>query len=113
MQLPVSPAVDGKWQAWSLWGGCTKTCGGGSQQRQRVCYGPFFGGEQCPGDREEVRPCNEKRCPGKSHVLVLSDSLSVCASSTSFPKKSPSNLSAMARYEDSYPTGRNRRPWSV
>ncbi|XP_061117851.1 adhesion G protein-coupled receptor B1 [Conger conger] len=55
--------VDGKWQAWSLWGGCTKTCGGGSQQRQRVCYGPFFGGEQCPGDREEVRRCNEKRCP--------------------------------------------------
>ncbi|KAG9342703.1 hypothetical protein JZ751_015565, partial [Albula glossodonta] len=55
--------VDGKWQAWSMWGGCSKTCGGGSQQRQRVCYGPFFGGEQCPGDREEVRRCNEKRCP--------------------------------------------------
>ncbi|XP_036394737.1 adhesion G protein-coupled receptor B1 isoform X2 [Megalops cyprinoides] len=55
--------VDGKWQAWSMWGSCTKTCGGGSQQRQRVCYGPFFGGEQCPGDREEVRRCNEKRCP--------------------------------------------------
>ncbi|KAG7469889.1 hypothetical protein MATL_G00133680 [Megalops atlanticus] len=55
--------VDGKWQAWSMWGSCTKTCGGGSQQRQRVCYGPFFGGQQCPGDREEVRRCNEKRCP--------------------------------------------------
>uniref|UniRef100_A0A9J7ZKL2 Adhesion G protein-coupled receptor B1a n=2 Tax=Cyprinus carpio TaxID=7962 RepID=A0A9J7ZKL2_CYPCA len=55
--------VDGQWQLWSSWDGCTKTCGGGSQQRQRVCYGPFFGGEQCPGDREEVRRCNEKRCP--------------------------------------------------
>uniref|UniRef100_A0A8C1SE56 Adhesion G protein-coupled receptor B1a n=1 Tax=Cyprinus carpio TaxID=7962 RepID=A0A8C1SE56_CYPCA len=55
--------VDGQWQLWSSWAGCTKTCGGGSQQRQRVCYGPFFGGEQCPGDREEVRRCNEKRCP--------------------------------------------------
>ncbi|KAJ8411428.1 hypothetical protein AAFF_G00162360 [Aldrovandia affinis] len=55
--------VDGKWQAWTLWGGCTKTCGGGAQQRQRVCYGPFFSGEQCPGDVEEVRRCNEKRCP--------------------------------------------------
>ncbi|XP_059364210.1 adhesion G protein-coupled receptor B1-like isoform X7 [Carassius carassius] len=55
--------VDGQWQIWSSWDGCTKTCGGGSQQRQRVCYGPFFGGEQCPGDREEVRRCNEKRCP--------------------------------------------------
>uniref|UniRef100_A0A673IVY5 Brain-specific angiogenesis inhibitor 1-like n=1 Tax=Sinocyclocheilus rhinocerous TaxID=307959 RepID=A0A673IVY5_9TELE len=55
--------VDGQWQLWSSWAGCTKTCGGGSQQRQRVCYGPFFGGEPCPGDREEVRHCNEKRCP--------------------------------------------------
>ncbi|XP_073728457.1 adhesion G protein-coupled receptor B1 isoform X11 [Misgurnus anguillicaudatus] len=55
--------VDGQWQLWSTWAGCTKTCGGGSQQRQRVCLGPFFGGEQCPGDRDEVRRCNEKRCP--------------------------------------------------
>ncbi|KAL7887002.1 hypothetical protein AOLI_G00047230 [Acnodon oligacanthus] len=55
--------VDGRWQQWSSWSSCTKTCGGGSQQRQRVCYGPFFGGEPCPGDREEVRRCNEKRCP--------------------------------------------------
>uniref|UniRef100_A0A8C2X0W2 Adhesion G protein-coupled receptor B1 n=1 Tax=Cyclopterus lumpus TaxID=8103 RepID=A0A8C2X0W2_CYCLU len=37
--------VDGKWQPWSLWTGCTKTCGGGSQQKNRICYGPFFGGE--------------------------------------------------------------------
>ncbi|KAI4895283.1 hypothetical protein NFI96_000261 [Prochilodus magdalenae] len=55
--------VDGRWQQWSSWSSCTKTCGGGSQQRQRVCYGPFYGGEPCPGDREEVRRCNEKRCP--------------------------------------------------
>ncbi|XP_026857648.2 adhesion G protein-coupled receptor B1 isoform X5 [Electrophorus electricus] len=55
--------VDGRWQQWTSWSGCTKTCGGGSQQRQRVCYGPFFGGEQCLGDREEARSCNEKRCP--------------------------------------------------
>ncbi|XP_066538805.1 adhesion G protein-coupled receptor B1 isoform X1 [Hoplias malabaricus] len=55
--------VDGRWQQWTSWSSCTKTCGGGSQQRQRVCYGPFFGGESCPGDREEVRRCNEKRCP--------------------------------------------------
>ncbi|MBN3300840.1 AGRB1 protein, partial [Amia calva] len=55
--------VDGKWQPWSQWGSCSKTCSGGSQQRQRICYGPFFGGDQCPGDQEEVRRCNEKRCP--------------------------------------------------
>ncbi|XP_058247006.1 adhesion G protein-coupled receptor B1 isoform X10 [Hemibagrus wyckioides] len=55
--------VDGQWQQWSTWSSCTKTCGGGSQQRQRVCYGPFFAGEPCPGDRVEIQRCNEKRCP--------------------------------------------------
>uniref|UniRef100_A0A3Q3RJ16 Adhesion G protein-coupled receptor B1-like n=1 Tax=Mastacembelus armatus TaxID=205130 RepID=A0A3Q3RJ16_9TELE len=55
--------VDGRWHAWSSWGSCSKTCGGGNQQRQRVCEGPFFGGEPCPGDMGEQRRCNEKRCP--------------------------------------------------
>uniref|UniRef100_A0A6Q2YG89 Adhesion G protein-coupled receptor B1a n=1 Tax=Esox lucius TaxID=8010 RepID=A0A6Q2YG89_ESOLU len=62
--------VDGKWQPWTLWAGCTKTCGGGSQQRQRICYGPFFGGEACPGDGEEVRRCNEKRCPEPHEICA-------------------------------------------
>ncbi|XP_030013548.1 adhesion G protein-coupled receptor B1 isoform X3 [Sphaeramia orbicularis] len=67
--------VDGKWQPWSLWSGCSKTCGGGSQQRNRICYGPFFGGQPCPGDREEVRRCNEKRCP-EPHEICGEDNFS-------------------------------------
>ncbi|XP_034554181.1 adhesion G protein-coupled receptor B1 isoform X5 [Notolabrus celidotus] len=67
--------VDGKWQPWSLWSGCSKTCGGGSQQRNRICYGPFFGGQPCPGDREEVRQCNEKRCP-EPHEICSEDNFS-------------------------------------
>uniref|UniRef100_A0A4W6DVZ7 Adhesion G protein-coupled receptor B1 n=1 Tax=Lates calcarifer TaxID=8187 RepID=A0A4W6DVZ7_LATCA len=55
--------VDGRWQPWSTWGSCSKTCGGGIQQRQRVCEGPLFGGEPCPGEKGEQRRCNEKRCP--------------------------------------------------
>ncbi|KAG7225484.1 hypothetical protein INR49_027479 [Caranx melampygus] len=55
--------VDGRWHAWTSWSSCSKTCGGGIQQRQRVCEGPFFGGEPCPGDKGEQRRCNEKRCP--------------------------------------------------
>ncbi|XP_054841913.1 adhesion G protein-coupled receptor B1 [Eublepharis macularius] len=55
--------VDGKWQAWSPWGSCTATCGGGTQKRDRTCYGPFFGGEVCQGPKEEYKQCNEKRCP--------------------------------------------------
>uniref|UniRef100_A0A3Q3WPN1 G-protein coupled receptors family 2 profile 2 domain-containing protein n=1 Tax=Mola mola TaxID=94237 RepID=A0A3Q3WPN1_MOLML len=54
---------DGRWHAWSSWGSCSKTCGGGIQQRQRVCEGPFFGGERCPGEKGEQKRCNEKRCP--------------------------------------------------
>ncbi|KAF6720631.1 Brain-specific angiogenesis inhibitor 1 [Oryzias melastigma] len=53
--------VDGRWHSWSSWGSCSKTCGGGVQQRQRVCEGPFFGGEPCPGEGGEQRRCNEKR----------------------------------------------------
>ncbi|XP_044064630.1 adhesion G protein-coupled receptor B1 isoform X12 [Siniperca chuatsi] len=67
--------VDGKWQPWSLWSGCSKTCGGGSQQRNRICYGPFFGGQPCPGEREEVRRCNEKRCP-EPHEICGEDNFS-------------------------------------
>ncbi|XP_069393384.1 adhesion G protein-coupled receptor B1 isoform X9 [Paralichthys olivaceus] len=67
--------VDGKWQPWSLWSGCSKTCGGGSQQRNRICYGPFFEGEPCPGEQEEVRHCNEKRCP-EPHEICGEDNFS-------------------------------------
>uniref|UniRef100_A0A3Q4AIE2 Uncharacterized protein n=1 Tax=Mola mola TaxID=94237 RepID=A0A3Q4AIE2_MOLML len=67
--------VNGKWQPWSLWSGCTKTCGGGSQQRHRICYGPFFGGQSCPGEREEIQHCNEKRCP-EPHEICGEDNFS-------------------------------------
>ncbi|KAJ6661531.1 hypothetical protein lerEdw1_014441 [Lerista edwardsae] len=63
--------VDGKWQAWGSWGSCTATCGGGTQKRDRVCYGPFFGGKVCQGPKEEYKQCNEKRCPGNIPPFVL------------------------------------------
>nr|XP_057908756.1 adhesion G protein-coupled receptor B1 isoform X3 [Doryrhamphus excisus] len=67
--------VDGRWQPWSLWSSCSKTCGGGSQQRNRICYGPFFGGQTCPAEREEIRHCNEKRCP-EPHEICGEDNYS-------------------------------------
>ncbi|KAM4736087.1 adhesion G protein-coupled receptor B1 isoform 5-T5 [Anableps anableps] len=67
--------VDGKWQAWSLWSGCSKTCGGGTQQRNRICYGPFFGGQPCPEERQQIRHCNEKRCP-EPHEICGEDNFS-------------------------------------
>ncbi|KAG6931795.1 adhesion G protein-coupled receptor B1 [Chelydra serpentina] len=55
--------VDGKWQAWGPWGSCSTSCGGGTQRRDRVCYGPFFGGDSCQGPKEEYKQCNDKKCP--------------------------------------------------
>uniref|UniRef100_M3XSD2 Adhesion G protein-coupled receptor B1 n=1 Tax=Mustela putorius furo TaxID=9669 RepID=M3XSD2_MUSPF len=55
--------VDGKWQTWASWGGCSVTCGGGTQRRERVCSGPFFGGAACQGPQDEQRPCGAQRCP--------------------------------------------------
>ncbi|EGV97375.1 Brain-specific angiogenesis inhibitor 1 [Cricetulus griseus] len=55
--------VDGKWQAWASLGSCSVTCGGGSQRRERVCSGPFFGGAACQGPQDEYRQCGAQRCP--------------------------------------------------
>lgn len=60
------PAVDGKWQAWASWGSCSVTCGAGSQRRERVCSGPFFGGAVCQGPQDEYRQCGTQRCPGEA-----------------------------------------------
>ncbi|XP_074754443.1 adhesion G protein-coupled receptor B1 isoform X5 [Athene noctua] len=66
--------VDGKWQAWGVWGSCTATCGGGTQKRDRVCYGPFFGGETCQGPKEEYKQCNDRKCP-EPHEICDEESL--------------------------------------
>ncbi|XP_010180516.1 PREDICTED: brain-specific angiogenesis inhibitor 1-like [Mesitornis unicolor] len=66
--------VDGKWQAWGVWGSCTATCGGGTQRRDRVCYGPFFGGDTCQGPKEEYKQCNDRKCP-EPHEICDEESL--------------------------------------
>ncbi|XP_048256067.1 SCO-spondin-like isoform X19 [Haliotis rufescens] len=63
--------VDGEWQElvdgifndWSDWDACSATCGGGDKLRQRTCHGPFYGGKDCVGPREDTAPCNQHNCP--------------------------------------------------
>ncbi|XP_071117871.1 A disintegrin and metalloproteinase with thrombospondin motifs adt-1-like isoform X2 [Haliotis cracherodii] len=63
--------VDGEWQElvdgifndWSDWGVCSATCGGGDKLRQRTCHGPFYGGKDCVGPREDTASCNQHNCP--------------------------------------------------
>ena len=57
--------VDGAWGAWTAWGGCSTTCGGGSQSRTRVCDNPRpeNGGKSCSGSSGNFQDCNTQDCP--------------------------------------------------
>lgn len=60
-------SVDGQWTNWLNWGTCSVLCGSnGKQIRRRYCAQPLpqFGGQHCPGQGEEDRPCVDvKPCP--------------------------------------------------
>ncbi|XP_023932357.1 matrilin-4-like [Lingula anatina] len=51
--------VASTWGAWSQWTECSKTCGGGSRGRSRLCEGIT---ERCEGTAEDVEPCNPTPC---------------------------------------------------
>lgn len=55
---------DGVWMDWSPWVDCSVTCGGGLQTRERLCDGPYFGGQDCMGEEMDNRTCNNFYCPG-------------------------------------------------
>ena len=54
------------------------TCGGGEQNRLRSCDNPppEYGGKPCPGERQEIRLCNEFPCAGRYSDAHLSCSIS-------------------------------------
>ncbi|XP_043847947.1 adhesion G protein-coupled receptor B2 isoform X3 [Dromiciops gliroides] len=60
---PECPAADGKWGPWNPWSLCSKTCDTGWQRRFRMCQGTGVQGYPCEGSGEEVKTCNEKKCP--------------------------------------------------
>ena len=61
--------MDGGYGNWSSYDNCTKTCGSGTQQRNRTCNNPtpMHGGKNCTllGTSVETRTCNSNPCPGK------------------------------------------------
>ncbi|XP_065600705.1 adhesion G protein-coupled receptor B2 [Cyrtonyx montezumae] len=59
---PVCP-TDSKWGPWNHWSLCSKTCDTGWQRRFRMCEGIGVQGYPCEGTGEEVKTCNEKKCP--------------------------------------------------
>jgi len=61
------PCIDGEWAAWSSWGLCSASCGGGLFWRSReIARQPNDCGQMPRGDDKDVRLCNSVPCtPGK------------------------------------------------
>nr|XP_048681644.1 adhesion G protein-coupled receptor B2 isoform X7 [Caretta caretta] len=59
----MAQTADGKWGPWNHWSLCSKTCDTGWQRRFRMCQGTGMQGYPCEGSGEEVKTCNEKKCP--------------------------------------------------
>ncbi|XP_074934409.1 A disintegrin and metalloproteinase with thrombospondin motifs 6 [Phalacrocorax aristotelis] len=58
-------SIDGGWGPWSIWGECSRTCGGGVSSSIRHCDSPApsGGGKYCLGERKRYRSCNTDPCP--------------------------------------------------
>ena len=57
--------VDCTWGVWSTWQGCSVTCGGGTQERNRSIDVPAQnGGRSCTGSNADSQDCNTNGCPG-------------------------------------------------
>ncbi|XP_061521682.1 adhesion G protein-coupled receptor B2 isoform X13 [Phycodurus eques] len=63
-----SCAGGGNWGSWNPWSLCSKTCDSGWQRRSRTCEGNGEQGYPCEGSAEEVRSCNEKKCPAPHEI---------------------------------------------
>uniref|UniRef100_A0A667Y3M9 ADAM metallopeptidase with thrombospondin type 1 motif 2 n=1 Tax=Myripristis murdjan TaxID=586833 RepID=A0A667Y3M9_9TELE len=59
---------DGSWGTWSLFGSCSRTCGGGVRFRTRRCDNPApaNGGRTCFGNSYEFQLCSLNECPALS-----------------------------------------------
>jgi len=61
---PCGKDRDCIWADWTSWGGCTCSCGGGQQTRDRfIKVAPLGDGALCPvSDRTQIQPCNTQSC---------------------------------------------------
>ncbi|CAD7936457.1 unnamed protein product [Amoebophrya sp. A120] len=60
---PCHSAADCQLSEWSSWGECSKSCGGGQQQKTRTIeVAAKFGGQPCTDPLVEIQGCNEQVC---------------------------------------------------
>ncbi|XP_075718111.1 adhesion G protein-coupled receptor B3 isoform X2 [Rhinoderma darwinii] len=60
--------ANGQWNHWGPWSGCSRSCDGGWEKKTRSCQGITITGQQCEGSGEDVRKCNEQRCPAPYEI---------------------------------------------
>ena len=66
-------SVNGGFSKWSTYSKCTVSCGGGSQERTRLCNNPEprHGGSECIGPVRESALCGETKCPSKYGIVNI------------------------------------------
>ena len=65
---------DCEFTAYSIWGDCSVSCGGGVQQRSReIVHHASASGVPCPAELVETRPCNPDPCGEDCQVTGWSD----------------------------------------
>ncbi|XP_015227053.1 PREDICTED: adhesion G protein-coupled receptor B2-like isoform X17 [Cyprinodon variegatus] len=86
----------GNWGSWNHWSLCSKTCDSGWQRRYRMCEGSGVKGSPCEGSGEEVRSCNEKKCPAPHEICkdenLLSMSWKRASAGETVYNKCPTNV---------------------
>jgi len=70
---PQRCPVDGTYSRWSEWSTCSRSCGGGTQTRNRACTPPKYGGKACAvlGNAVDSQECNSDFCPLKTFHTAL------------------------------------------
>uniref|UniRef100_A0A8C7X1D2 Adhesion G protein-coupled receptor B2 n=1 Tax=Oryzias sinensis TaxID=183150 RepID=A0A8C7X1D2_9TELE len=88
------------WGNWNHWSLCSKTCDTGWQRRFRMCEGTGPQGYPCDGSAEEVRSCNEKKCPAPHEICkdehLLSMSWKRASAGETVYNKCPTNTTGSA-----------------
>uniref|UniRef100_A0A3Q1H7N3 Adhesion G protein-coupled receptor B2 n=1 Tax=Anabas testudineus TaxID=64144 RepID=A0A3Q1H7N3_ANATE len=96
----TNPSCSGNWGSWNHWNLCSKTCDSGWQHRSRMCEGTGVQGYPCDGLGEEVRSCNEKKCPAPHEICkdenLLSMSWKGASAGETVYNKCPTNATGSA-----------------
>uniref|UniRef100_A0A665WRK1 Adhesion G protein-coupled receptor B2 n=1 Tax=Echeneis naucrates TaxID=173247 RepID=A0A665WRK1_ECHNA len=96
----TNPSCSGNWGSWNHWSLCSKTCDSGWQRRFRMCEGTGVQGYPCDGSGEEVRSCNEKKCPAPHEICkdehLLSMSWKRASAGETVYNKCPTNATGSA-----------------